>query len=35
MENKNNRSCAFNECLAYHDGKNIYYFFGKHLVYQI
>lgn len=30
MENKNNRSCAFNECLAYHDGKNIHYFFGKH-----
>ena len=21
MENKDNRSCAFNECLAYHDGK--------------
>ena len=30
MENKNNRACAFNECLAYHDGKNIHYFFGKH-----
>ncbi|MBO6243026.1 MAG: hypothetical protein J6O41_00420 [Clostridia bacterium] len=21
MENKDNRNCAFNECLAYHDGK--------------
>ena len=30
MENKNNRTCAFNECLAYHDGKEIYYFYGKH-----
>lgn len=30
MENKNNRSCAFNECLAYHDGKEIHYFYGKH-----
>ena len=24
MENKNNRTCAFNECLAYHDGKEIH-----------
>ena len=24
------RQCAFNECLAYHDGKNIHYFYGKH-----
>ena len=30
MENKENRSCAFNECLAYHDGKEIHYFYGKH-----
>lgn len=30
MENKENRQCAFNECLAYHDGKEIHYFFGKH-----
>jgi XTP/dITP diphosphohydrolase len=30
MENKDNRACAFNECLAYHDGKEIYYFYGKH-----
>jgi len=30
MENKNNRNCAFNECLAYHDGKEIHYFYGKH-----
>ena len=30
MENKNNRTCAFNECLAYHDGKEIHYFYGKH-----
>ena len=30
MENKNNRKCAFNECLAYHDGKEIHYFYGKH-----
>ena len=30
MENKNNRACAFNECLAYHDGKEIHYFYGKH-----
>ena len=30
MENKENRTCAFNECLAYHDGKEIHYFYGKH-----
>ena len=30
MENKNNRTCAFNECLAYHDGKEIHYFYGNH-----
>lgn len=30
MENKENRSCAFNECLAYHDGNEIHYFYGKH-----
>ena len=30
MENKENRNCAFNECLAYHDGKEIHYFYGKH-----
>lgn len=30
MENKENRKCAFNECLAYHDGNKIHYFYGKH-----
>ena len=30
MENKENRKCAFNECLAYYDGKEIRYFYGKH-----
>lgn len=30
MENKENRTCAFNECLAYHDGNEIHYFYGKH-----
>ena len=30
MENKDNRICEFNECLAYHDGKKIHYFYGKH-----
>jgi len=30
MENKDDRNCAFNECLAYHDGKEIHYFYGKH-----
>ena len=30
MENKDNRNCAFNECLAYHDGNEIHYFYGNH-----
>ena len=30
MEGKENRKCAFNECLAYFDGKEIHYFYGKH-----
>lgn len=30
MENKENRKCAFNECLAYYDGEKIHYFYGKH-----
>ena len=30
MEGKEDRECAFNECLAYHDGKEIHYFYGKH-----
>ena len=30
MENKENWKCAFNECLAYHDEKEIHYFYGKH-----
>ena len=30
MEGKENRNCAFNECLAYQDGKEIHYFYGKH-----
>lgn len=30
MEGKENRACAFNECLAYHDGKEIHYFYGTH-----
>lgn len=30
MENKENRKCAFKECLAYHDGKEIRYFYGEH-----
>ena len=30
MENKNDRECSFNECLAYHDGNGIHYFYGKH-----
>lgn len=30
MEDKENRKCAFNECLAYFDGKEIHYFYGKH-----
>lgn len=31
MENKENRKCRFEECLAYHDGKEIHYFYGRHL----
>lgn len=30
MEGKENRTCRFEECLAYNDGKEIYYFYGKH-----
>ncbi|MCI8411363.1 MAG: hypothetical protein HFJ40_02775 [Clostridia bacterium] len=30
MEGKENRACRFEECLAYNDGKKIYYFYGKH-----
>ncbi len=30
MEEKENRKCRFEECLAYHDGKEIHYFYGKH-----
>ena len=30
MEGKENKSCRFEECLAYHDGKKIHYFYGKH-----
>ena len=30
MEQKDNRSCRFTECLSYYDGKNIYQFMGKH-----
>lgn len=30
MEGKENRKCKFEECLAYHDGKEIHYFLGKH-----
>ena len=30
MENKENRHCAFKECLAYYDGKDIKYFYGIH-----
>ena len=30
MENEENRSCSFNECIAYYDGNNIHYFYGKH-----
>lgn len=29
MENKENRKCAFNECLAYHDGNEIHFFLRK------
>ena len=30
MENKQNRNCRFEECIAYHDGKEIHYFYGIH-----
>ncbi len=30
MEGKENRKCKFEECLAYHDGNEIHYFYGKH-----
>jgi len=30
MNDKENRNCKFEECLAYHDGKEIHYFYGKH-----
>ena len=30
MEDKENRKCAFNECLAYYDGNEIQYFYGRH-----
>lgn len=29
MEGKINRKCSFKECLAYHDGKKIRYFWGE------
>lgn len=29
MKNKENRKCAFKECLAYNDGKEIRYFYGE------
>lgn len=30
MDGVENRKCAFKECLAYHDGKEIHYFYGEH-----
>ena len=30
MQGKENRKCEFKECLAYHDGNKIHYFYGKH-----
>lgn len=30
MKGKENRKCRFEECLAYHDGQTIRYFYGKH-----
>lgn len=30
MEGKEDRKCRFEECLAYFDGKDIHYFYGKH-----
>lgn len=38
MENEPNRSCRFEECLAYFDGTQIRYFYGRHpgnLTYQM
>ncbi len=38
MAGIDNRKCRFEECLAYHDGKEIHYFYGKHpgnLAYKI
>lgn len=38
MENEENRDCRFEECLAYYDGNEIRYFYGKHpgkLAYKI
>lgn len=37
METQTNRNCRFEECLAYYDGEEIRYFYGKHpgkLAYQ-
>lgn len=31
MQGVKNRKCRFEECLAYHDGREIHYFYGKHL----
>lgn len=30
MEGKEDRACCFRECLAYHDGAQIRYFYGQH-----
>lgn len=30
MEEKDNRSCRFTECLSYYDGKELHQFMGKH-----
>lgn len=30
MKGIENRKCCFKECLAYHDGKEIHYFYGEH-----
>lgn len=30
MENEQNRDCRFEECLAYYDGNEIRYFYGRH-----
>lgn len=30
MQNEENWQCSFNECVAYYDGNNIHYFYGKH-----